>query len=394
MNGTIKKSEHLAGCLWPRVTFALSVAAIWLATAASQARAQTMIINPTCGLANSSVSITGSGWQEEAPLCHYNFLFDGAAIAAPQEDSSFGPPNATGTIPEGAANGPHTIRLELRDDDTNRLIQCLQDTFTVVTGSADPFNGGDNIVLSPGASCHLNIGGEISVTFNPAGVCSVTPCTSIVPVQAIQQIGTFAAPVGGTGPLNYSEQNFIDPTRCTGASTPAPCCTGRGTGNANCTPWSITDGDITAANWSIDSISSINPYYTDGGACGVNGNQSPPPPPSSARLEDQPTDGPANYPTGVIAVTFNFEDNFFCAAGENRGQWLGGNTWTWTQTISQATAANHFAGAVSAHSSGALGQPSQTFLDALTLYNTNHGFTLPTVPSPQLQPGTGGNPCQ
>ena len=332
------------------------------AIAPRQVRAETLIINPTCGPTGTSVSMTGSGWAEPEPTCRYLFLFDGTSFAPDQEDGLYGPPNSSGTVPGGAALGNHTIRVELRDDTDNHLEGCRMDTFKVVTMSQDPFNGGANV--APGGAAAYGAG-NIAVTFNPANACKVTPCSNIVPIQTIQQIGTLAGPVGGTRTLNYTEQGF------------GP------------TVWSIHDNDITGAGWSIDGISATSPYYTSGGA-GNNGNQSAMP--MSAQLIDRPSNGPANYPAGIIAVTFNFEDNFFCAAGENRGEWLGMATWTWTQTL--AGAATSTAGTVSMHSTGNQNQPSQTFLDALNLYNTNHGVTMfPTIVPRQLPPGLGGQPC-
>ena len=62
------------------------------------AYSQQIFIKPVCGLKGSNTSITGSGWAEPAPVCHYNFLFDGTAFAPRQPDGLFGPPNRTGTI--------------------------------------------------------------------------------------------------------------------------------------------------------------------------------------------------------------------------------------------------------------------------------------------------------
>ena len=56
MNEMIKESGTSARLPWPRITFALFVATMWLATVAKQARAQTIIINPICGAAGSSVT--------------------------------------------------------------------------------------------------------------------------------------------------------------------------------------------------------------------------------------------------------------------------------------------------------------------------------------------------
>jgi len=320
-----------------------------------------MIINPTCGPAGTSVSITGSGWPEPNPVCYYDFLFNGAPFAPNQPDGLFGPPNATGTVPGGTANGTYKIKTELRLTSDNSLLACRQDTFKVVTMTMDPFNGGANV--NPGGGNVFGFGaGNIAVTFNPANVCKVTPCTSIVPIQAIQQIGTLTA--GGTRILKWKEQGFD--------------------------PYPVKDGDVTPAGWSIDTNSQTTPYYTDSGFAGNDGNQGAMP--NSATLGDFVNNNTAAYPPDISAVTFNFEDNFFCASGENRGEWLGMATWTWTQTKVQAAAST--TGTVSMHSNGNQNQPSQPFFDALSLYLKNHPQPpFPTIAPKQLPPGQGGQPC-
>src|SRR5437867_1496276 len=93
------------------------------------ASAQTLTVNPVCGVAGSSVTITGSGWAEPQPVCDYFFFFDGKALldasGAPvvQPDGLFGRPNRTATIPADATPGEeHTICVEIRLSWVGRLL--------------------------------------------------------------------------------------------------------------------------------------------------------------------------------------------------------------------------------------------------------------------------------
>jgi hypothetical protein len=369
MNEMIKESGTSARLPWPRITFALFVATMWLATVAKQARAQTIIINPICGAAGSSVSITGSGWQEEAPLCHYNFLFDGAAIAAPQEDSSFGPPNATGTVPSGATNGPHTIKIELRDDDTNRLIQCMQNNFTVVTGSADPWNGGANVTTGSR--------GVINDIFNPTNVCSVTDCTLIAPIQAIQLTGHVAGSgtPGTTQTLTYTQLPFANGALIQPDQTP---------------PTDAFPG------WAIDYVYPAvagKPFYPFANLqhnhFGVQGST-----PVPAGHFDQPGATLGAFPANIDTLTFNFEVNYLCAAGENRGEWVGQYFWTWIENKANASTLDQKRGAASI--TGGPTQPppngpgpTGAFMGALNLFEKNHGWPFPIG----IANNPAGEPC-
>ncbi len=106
----------------------------------------------------------------------------------------------------------------------------------------------------------------------------------------------------------------------------------------------------------------------------------------------------ANFLTDatIVNLVFNFEDNFFCAAGENRGEFLGMATWTWEKTRASAMAPGDTgAGTITMHSPGNQNQPTNpgTFFDALNLFNKNHSFPFPTIAPKQLPPGQGGQPC-
>ncbi len=162
--------------------------------------AEQLYIKPVCGPPGTAVSMTGSGWPEPQPVCHYVFLFDGAPFAPNQPDGLFGPPNRTGTVPGGAAKGDHTIRVELRQDSNNNLLGCRLDTFKVVDSTNDPFDGGNNV--NPGGAPEYGQG-NIKVTFNPSNACKVTKCSQITMIQVLQLLGQKADK--STTMLKYSD---------------------------------------------------------------------------------------------------------------------------------------------------------------------------------------------
>src|SRR5262245_14333757 len=86
------------------------------------ALSQNLTVKPICGVAGSTISITGSGWAEPQPPCDYHFYFDGTEFAPSQPDGLFGPPNRSATIPAGATVGDHFIKTELRITATNQLL--------------------------------------------------------------------------------------------------------------------------------------------------------------------------------------------------------------------------------------------------------------------------------
>ncbi len=356
----------LPGTRLPQVRVSWLLVLIAVTGFALPAYSQQIFIKPVCGLKGSNTSITGSGWAEPAPVCHYNFLFDGTQFASRQPDGLFGPPNRTGTVPANASAGKHTIKVELRIDSNDQLLQCVQDTFTVVAADSDPFDGGKNV--NPGGAPQFG-GGNIKVTFNPANACKVTPCSNITMVQVIQMLGMHAD--GSTTVLTNKDLHF-------------PKSPG------------FDDADVTPApaGFAVDSADPSSPYYS-AAYTGTNGQQSATP--MSATIIDRPSLSLASFPDDatITTVVYNFGDDFFCASGDDRGGFLGMNTWTWQKTRASATGpGGNVFGTVTAHSSGNQDQPSQTAFDALSLFDKNHGFLFPTIAPKQLPPGQGGQACQ
>src|SRR5262249_41248031 len=118
-------------------------------------------------------------------------------------------------------------------------------------------------------------------------------------------------------------------------------------------------------------VGETDPYYNgddagfDGGVQGVQNSAT-----TAATMDDTPNRSDANYPADIVKIRLNFEVAAFCAAGEDKGKYFGRLFWTWER--------DKGAGATTGTTSGISAdrqQPSQGFIDAVTKWNTNHGFT-------------------
>lgn len=302
---------------------------------------QVLVTEPGCGKAGDTVRVTGSGWAEPNPVCEYRFFFDSTEFIGRQPDGLFGPPNRTGTIPAGATPGEHTIKVELRLTSDGSLLQCRQTMFRVVADVKDPWNA-----TTPG-------GKSIKIEFNPTDVCDVTPCTKIVFVQVVTLTGEKAD--GTTRTLTYSDIAFPDAAK----------------------------HQVDVSNgWKVDYlIGESDPYYngddpSDNTSQGTQGKM-----PTSATMTDAPFLPDSSYPADIVKLLVDFEVTGFCAAGSNKGEFLGNVKWRWQRSKGGA-------GSVSVVSTDR-NAPSQNLLNALSTWNTNHSFTLPT----KTAPTTGGQPC-
>jgi hypothetical protein len=326
---------------------------------------QTLTVEPSCGPAGSAVKIGGSGWAEPVPLCDYHFLFDGMAFAPTQPDGLTGPPNATGTIPAGATPGNHKIKVELRLTEDGSLIQCRQTNFRVVAQNENPFKG-TNVKPAPGSS---DATGAVDLTFDPKDVCDVTPCTRLAWIQTLRQVGVRAD--GTQQVLTYADFNFPNAAAYDSVTVPA---TGVGVDRLHGRPYPYYGSD----NSGNSPTSGTNRSGVQNGT------------PRSANLFDQP--GESTFPASSTAsqintIRFEFESNIFCAEGQNRGTFPGGQViWRWEKQ--RGTAGTTGTATVV---SATRGQPSQAFLNALALWDSNRSTWLMPQPSP---PAVGGEACQ
>jgi hypothetical protein len=328
---------------------AAGIVAIVASAASAPAMAQVLIVEPNCGVAGqTSVNIRGSGWAEPNPPCHYDFYFDGGVVAAPQPDGLFGPPMTTFVVPAGAQPGEHFVRVELRIDEDNRLVQCRKIPFKVVSAERDPYDGQINIVPSVPRP-------TIYIGFNPHEVCDVTPCDAIQMIQVVR----------------------IEGITQTGSRTLTPSEVGVRNGGS-------MDPNVTPSGQMVDNPGprGTDPYYTGPRAnpadqLGTPGEQGDLPIPASM------TDSPwlEEFPADVTKIVLHFEVNLFCSAGTNRGEWIGQVRWRWERSPGGNATIT------------VLGQdrsaPSQGFLDAVDRWNQNRNNRMP----PPKKPTKGGRPC-
>ncbi len=297
---------------------------------ASPALPQVLVAVPGCGEAGkTTVCVTGSGWAEPEPVCRYKFFFDGTQVVFPdQPDGLFGPPRRSFTVPAAAAPGQHKIRVELRLNSPDKLLQAKETPFKVVVAIKEPWTVTVTIV-------------RINSSFDPTDVCDVTPCTKIVFIQVLTQIGTKAD--GTTRVLKPSDfKNFPNSTKIA--------------------------KDVTVSGFQVDYLfGEKDPYYNgddlqDPGTQGVQDGA-----PKASTTSDAPATNEANWPADITKVTREFEMAAFCTAGTNAGEFLGKITWTFEKEKGKAASSSLL--------STSRDQPSQNFRDALSLWNTNHGFT-------------------
>lgn len=307
---------------------------------------QVLTVEPSCGQPGDSFTIGGSGWAEPVPVCEYLFHFDGSEFAPRQPDGLFGPPNRVVTVPSVPV-GDHTVKVELRLTSDGTLLQCRQTIFRVVGQNKDPWDGN---VTTPGGS-------SVSIEFDPTDVCDVTPCSKIALIQTVENIGEKAD--GTTINLTYSDYK----TMAFG-------------------PPATRDADLVGATTIDYQIPAPEPYYQTAGPTmiGMFGIQNGSP--KSSTITDGPNLTDGAYPDNITKVIWNFEVAAFCAGGTNMGEFLGTVTWKWERPKFGSITVT--AGAPDRN------QPSQTFMDALNKWNTNHGFTFPTTGTP---PKKGGEAC-
>lgn len=293
---------------------------------------QTLVAFPRCGEAGSTnVCVTGSGWAEPAPVCRYQFFLDATQVAPDQPDGLFGPPLRNFLVPAGTAAGVHKIRVELRLNSPDTLLQSRETPFTVVTAadlSAATAFGGSTAA-----------GGGVSIKFTPP--CDVAVCTAINFIQVVNNLGEKAD--GTTRGLTYTEMGF-----------------------PNAADY---DSDL-SGSYKLDRIwGRTVPYY------GVPGGPSSPGSdggsPTPATMSDGPNIGDSGYPADIVKIIWEFEAAAFCAAGNGAGRYLGKLLWRWERPKGGT--------ATSTIASRSRDVPSASFVSALNKWNSNpkHPFTLP-----------------
>ena len=330
---------------------------------------QTLVFRPLCGKAASNVCVTGSGWAEPAPPCHYRFYFDGTQATSDQPDGLFGPPAKSFTVPAGAANGDHKIKVDLRFDSNDQLVQPPRESgdgkapkvpfFKVVDNSADPFKP------SP-----FNTANRFDIAFDPTDVCEIGTCTEIGLIQVGQVIGTKAD--GTTQPLKMSDSDKLWP-----AAVAAEYDT-------NSVTVKDAMGNITGIFFLDRYGVRATPYFGGNGAGtghwtkGSNDKT----PIVVAKIDDTPSLPNGPKIPGFVKVMYNFETAVFCVSGDDKGRYYGIIKWKYESNIFTPGGTTNTSTLISA-TKGA--QPSSNFIAALNawLANPKHAaFKLPAKAFP------------
>lgn len=314
---------------------------------ASSVFSQVLVITPICGTNGTMVTITGSGWREVDPPCHYEFYFDGMKVAPDQPNGV--PPAATFTVPANAAVGDHCVRVELRIDESNQLVQSAETKFKVVGASKDPWAGGANVSTEGGEA------GGIRIVFDPKDACNVSPCKKIVMIQVVRNIGQRQD--GTERVLSATEINLPNGSQI--------------------------DMNMTTEGYTVDyQHGDSTPYYNNESGPNQNpGRQSD----NSARsiMVDDPGALDANYPSDIVTRIYEYEVGVFCAEGHDAGQFFGSVKWRWVRSRGGTATASVVPNSLSQ------GEPSMNFMKALEKWTMNQMFPLPGGG----QPTTGGPPC-
>jgi hypothetical protein len=295
--------------------------------------AQTLVVTPNCGEAGkTTVCVTGSGWAEPVPVCRYKFFFDGTQVAPDQPDGLFGPPNRTFVVPAGKAPGTYPVRVELRLNNPDSLLQVREQPFKVVAALKEPWT-----VTTTGA--------RIDIKFDPTDVCDVTPCTKLVFIQVDRRVG-----------IKDDGTEVAEPDSNWGFPAAG-------------------DADLTAGKYIVDRIiGKTEPYYGGNGA--GTGASTPGSnvvtPNTAATMRDIPSQSDGTFPAGFKAVRLEFETAAFCASGDDRGRYFGRVFWKWEKAKGAGAGTSTFI-------SSDRNQPSATFLDALSIWIKNHSYSQPTA---------------
>jgi hypothetical protein len=239
--------------------------------------------------------------------------------------------------------------------------------FKVVAMSLDPWNNNGSGVSLDKQSATDGNNSRITISFNPASVCDVTPCTSLVYIQTRMVTGVKAD--GTTRRVTYVEQGW--------------------TNGAN------IDKDFTPAGVAIDRIwGSPVPYYGVPGGASTPGFSGQPAPNTDkvASMFDRPTRPDSAYPADIKTLNIDFETAVFCRTGPDTASYFGKLTWHWTRDVGRqkADGSPDYTGTITFDAPNRTA-PSQNFIDALNRWAT--GPNMRNFPLPMPTPSPQGIPC-
>jgi hypothetical protein len=305
--------------------------------AVGPAGAQVVKLAPACGKVGDGFHIGGSGWPEPPPPCTYTFFFDGKDFGVPpQPDGLFGPPDASGSVPN-VMKGKYPVRIDLRLNDDGSLQGSGSADFCVVDATA--------------ASLTATAAGTDGIDITYAPSCK-NKCTKIMFIQTVNELGTkdddstaLALPsTWGVGPVSQDSDygampgtNAVRVDRLNGRTQPYYGGDGAGLGNQT---MGMSDGCVQ----------------------------------TNATMHDRPGQPDDAYPAGFKKLTLNFTSHAFCVSGDDAGMYYGDIGWVWMKTKGATPSVS-----IGAGNPGAA--PDAAASNAVNTWATNHGFNLP-APSP------------
>ena len=337
--------------------YALAWIAVVLAGGCVIASGQVLTLIPNCGPAGAQVCISGSGWAEPLPYCHYAFYFDGTTVAPNQADGLYGPPHTFFTVPAAAA-GNHDVHVELRLESTTALLQEQDAPFLVVTP-----NTADSATTSSAG------GSSIALTYTPANPSCQSSCKQILWIQVVQRFARVTGQTDAQAMITSATDwsSLPDAAKKALDETPAP-------NRARVDRiWGRSYPYYGVDNTGIPAMGQQNNGMTiTVGATGV--------PPTADSMLDAPNTPASSFPTtlGGAAVSIDkailrFESAPFCIAGDNIGTYLGHVvTWEFHQLATQVSGTVMNVAVTS-------GQPSAKYTAAVAQWITGN------------PPGTGTN---
>jgi len=261
---------------------------------------------------------------------------------------------------------------------------------TAVPSAAQISQDGKQVTAGPFNGTKIT-GGKIDMKYTPDA--NVSPCRQIRFTQVVKRTGTKPGPDGMLGTADDVNTGL------------KPSDFKNFPGAAILDSWTIaTEGKT------VDRLSDgTEPYYggatttapngTGHSAPGSDGNN-----PVTGTMDDTPVTHEDNWPAGIDKMTREFETAAFCADGQDVGHCFGVIKWKFEKVRGQAggvtitsvstvtgppdsavdviSPGGTIVGTFPIYSSGAAGQPSANFWNAVRLWLVHHKFVLPGITAP------------
>jgi hypothetical protein len=129
------------------------------------------------------------------------------------------------------------------------------------------------------------------------------------------------------------------------------------------------DADTTGTKYHVDYVTGEKDPYYNGDDAGDIGTQGDALAKTNASSYDEPNKRDDTFPAGTSKVRWEFRTSAFSAAGADAGTWYGFVDWVYEKEKGKA-ATTKVGGTMTGH-------PGVVYLEAIDLWNKNHGFRMP-----------------